>query len=34
MSGRSVSGAMQKLVKDGYVSKSVGEPVMYSLYTE
>jgi hypothetical protein len=34
MSGRSVSGAMQKLVKDGYVSKSLGEPVMYSLYTE
>ena len=30
-SGRAVSGAMRKLVTDGYVSKIEGSPVCYSL---
>lgn len=31
MSSRSVSGAMRKLVTDGYVTKTPGNPVVYSL---
>lgn len=31
MSSRSVSGAMRKLVTDGYADKTPGNPVIYSL---
>lgn len=31
MSSRSVSGAMRKLVAEGYVTKTPGNPVVYSL---
>lgn len=31
MSSRSVSGAMRKLITDGFVSKIAGSPVVYSL---
>lgn len=31
MSSRSVSGAMRKLVTDGYVTKEAGNPIVYSL---
>lgn len=30
-SGRSISSSMQKLIKDGYVSKQCGNPIAYSL---
>lgn len=31
ISGRSVSSSIQKLIKDGYVSKQCGNPIAYSL---
>ena len=30
-SSRTISGAMRKLITDGYVSKTAGTPVCYSL---
>lgn len=34
MSSRSVSGAMRKLITDGYATKTPGNPVIYSITTE
>lgn len=34
MSSRSVSGAMRKLINDGYVTKAGSNPVIYSLVTK